>query len=771
MTRIGAMWTCLGLALVGCPGDPTPPEIPDDIFATMGEPVPYATDEQRATFDRGREVAVRQFTAEDGLGPHFNQSSCTGCHERPVPGGSGPRYRNFLLVGEDVEDGPLNFLGVSGIQPQYDLERVRFPTPEGVDVAATRNGIPFFGAGLLAEIPGESILVNEDPDDADGDGISGRANFDQGFVGRFGRKAQTVSVEGFIRGPLFNHLGLTSDPLSDELRARLPVPSASDTGSRSDALTRDDGDVGRSVMAQASAPSEPLTDDDGVPDPELSPQELFDVVSFAMLLAPPAPDPPTDQSEAGRELFAEMGCEGCHVQGLVSPRGLIPLWSDLLLHDMGPELADGIRMGLSTGSEFRTQPLWGVAPVGPYLHDGRADTLDEAIRWHGGEAQASRDAYVAANDDERGRVIAFLESLGGLSMRSEGLIPPNEPPPAPGDLGCAEPGTDMAMFERGRRAFDADFGLGAGLGPGFNGDSCRACHFLGAVGGAGTIDVNVTRQGISDGSAVTNPEGGTMAHRHFATSMRPPIDEASNFFELRQTPQIFGLGLVDRIPEAIILANADPDDLDGDGISGRAHVLPDGRLGRLGWKANVPNLAEFARDGMTNELGISVPDQDGLTFGSSTDDDETPDPEISLEDLEAVTFFMSHLAPPPRERTDPALEDMGEALFDAVGCADCHMTLSLEDGTPVPLYSDLLLHDVYAPGMLGVSDGDASGRELRTAPLWGLRVGAPYMHDGLASTVEDAIARHFSEAEASATAFAALSAEEREAVLAFLMSL
>jgi len=200
-------------------------------------------------------------------------------------------------------------------------------------------------------------------------------------------------------------------------------------------------------------------------------------------------------------------------------------------------------------------------------------------------------------------------------------------------------------------------------------------------------------------------------------------------------------------------------------------VLPDGRVGRLGWKANVPSLAEFARDGMTNELGISVPDQDGLTVGAGTDGDDAPDPEIPLEELEALTFYMSHLAPPPRDRTDPALEDMGEALFDSVGCTGCHMTMALEDGTEVPLYSDLLLHDVFPAGALGVSDTDAMGRELRTAPLWGLRVGAPYMHDGRSATVEDAIARHFSEAEASAMAFAALSAEEREAVLAFLMSL
>ncbi|MCA9609484.1 MAG: hypothetical protein KC619_27975 [Myxococcales bacterium] len=762
---------CATFVMAGCPDPGPPPVIPDDIYAPMGAIAPFATAEQRETFERGRIVAEHDFTIEEGLGPSFNLSSCSGCHERPVTGGSGPRYRNFLLVAEDVPDGPLNFLGVKGIQPQFSVADSRYPTPEGVDISAGRNAIPFFGAGLMAEIPGESILANEDPDDADGDGISGRANFDQGFVGRFGRKSQTVSVEGFIRGPLFNHLGITSNPLSAEFAARLPVPSvASDVGDTREGLT--EGDIGASQMGQAAAPASPLTDDDGIPDPELSEQQLFDLVSFAMLLAAPQPDDPTPQSELGSDLFATMGCEGCHVRTLESPRGLVPLYSDLLLHDMGPELADGIRMGISTGSEFRTQPLWGICAVGPFLHDGRADTMDQAIRMHGGEGQRAADAYAAASDSDRAAVIAFLESLGGLHQRSRGLIPPDAAAPAVGEIGSALPGTDPTAFERGRRVFDGDFELGQGLGPQFNGDSCRACHFLGAVGGAGTIDVDVTRQGVSDGATVMAPSTGTMAHRHSAIpSMRPPLSPDSNFFELRQTPAIFGFGLIDQIPEANIMANEDPDDLDGDGIRGRAHVLPDGRVGRLGWRADVPNLAEFARDGMTNELGVTVPDQAGLTFGRGTDADDVPDPEISLADLEALVFFMEELAPPARARTDAALEDMGEMLFETVGCAGCHHSLDLADGTPVPLYSDLLLHDVMPEGALGIGSGDANGREFRTPPLWGLRFSGPYMHDGRSGTVEHAIARHFTEGAASAAAFAGLSADERAAVLAFLASL
>ena len=203
----------------------------------------------------------------------------------------------------------------------------------------------------------------------------------------------------------------------------------------------------------------------------------------------------------------------------------------------------------------------------------------------------------------------------------------------------------------------------------------------------------------------------------------------------------------------------------------RAHRLSDGRLGRLGWKADVPSLAEVARDAMANELGVSLPVQAGLTFGVTSDSDEIADPEISIEELEALVFYMESLAAPPRTRTDVALEDRGEMIFADVGCADCHSTLALEDGTPVRLYSDLLLHDVYPPGEQGIGSGDASGREMRTAPLWGLATTGPYMHDGLSGTIEDAIARHSSEGATSSAAVGALSAADREALLAFLASL
>ena len=199
-------WLSLGVStaltgtLTGCPNPP--PTVPENIFADLGDVAPYANAVQMDTFTRGHEVALHRYSAEDGLGPHFNLAFCGGCHERPVLGGSAGRYRDFLIVQQRLADGSQSPVGVNGIQPQFDLATLHRSDATGANVISVRNPIPFFGIGVLAELPESSILANEDPDDRNHDGISGRANYDRGFVGRFGRKAQTVSIEGFIRGPL-----------------------------------------------------------------------------------------------------------------------------------------------------------------------------------------------------------------------------------------------------------------------------------------------------------------------------------------------------------------------------------------------------------------------------------------------------------------------------------------------------------------------------------------------------------------------------------------
>lgn len=798
---------CLTLAAVGC-GDNIPRDnhgpIAPGISAPLGEPIPSATPEQLATFERGKEVANRRFALGDGLGPVFNVTFCTACHEKPATGGSAGLYRNFALVGQQL-DGPFFPSNLVQLFDCGDLEtppaeRQQNPPPESVDgalngvlriygydqntsrpdpgtlinIAAGRNPIPFFGVGLLAEIPEAEIRKREDPDDEDGDGISGRVNLEMGFVGRFGRKAQTASIEGFIRGPLFNHLGVTSDPLTDEQRSRLPVDSSEDALARQAMMWLGDSLAER---AQAAAPGTPNCDLDDIPDPEMSPDDLFDLISFSMLLAAPRLEPLDDETRRGLQLFDKAGCDRCHAPRLESPRGPLPVYSDLLLHDMGPDLADFIVQSEASGSEFRTQPLWGIAAVGPYLHDGRAGTIEEAILLHGGEARASRDRFDAYDVDQRAAVVEFLLSLGGRDQASGGLIPPSSAAPADGDYGgpmAGINGTDRRAFEAGRLAFDREFRFADGVGaPRFNGDSCRACHFEPAIGGAGPRGVNVMRHGILDGGTFTAPEVGTILHRVSSevTTVNFPEDGIT-VFEHRQTPSLLGLGLLDALPDSAITANADPDDGDNNGISGRVSMTSDGRVGRFGWKAQVPSLAEFTRDAAGAELGMTMEAQAGLTFGAETDGDAVADPELDLETAGQILEFMQLLAPPPRRApADPTAAAQGEGLFATVGCDGCHIpALQGADG-PVQAYTDMLLHEILPAGSDGIEDTAASVLEFRTAPLWGISTTAPYMHSGEADTLDEAIRLHDGEAAAIRDAYIALTADERAALVAFLETL
>ncbi len=767
------------LAGIGCSSEaawaPHGP-VADGIFAPLGEPLPSADEAQLEAFARGRDVALHRFTLEEGLGPAFNVTFCGACHEKPDFGGAAGLYRNFFIGARRTEDGAFFFAesagNESGVIRMYaysDDYAARPAVPPSTNLIAQRNPIPFFGVGLLAELSDAEILSRADPDDLDGNGISGRANYDRGFVGRFGVKSQTVSIEGFIRGPLMNHLGITSSPLTETQRSALPVDSSSGTlGARfAPELDR------LGAYLQAAAPDGPLFDEDDVVDPELSGEELFDLVSFTMLLAAPEPEPLTDETRLGMRRFDEVGCADCHSPRLEGPRGALPVYSDLLLHDMGPELADGLEMEDAEGYEFRTQPLWGLTAAGPYLHDGRAETIEEAIAWHGGEAAAARDRYLDLDDDDQAALGAFLRSLGGASQRSVGLIPPDTPIAAPGDWGGPVrelTDAEAARFLAGRTVFDADLGFASGVGgPRFNGDSCRACHFEPVVGGAGPRGVNVMRHGLLSGDQFVPPAVGTILHKQTALddSANVPQPEAV-IFEPRQTPHVFGLGLVEGIAEQAILERADPDDLDGDGISGKPSWVDGQRLGRFGWKAQVPSVDEFVRDAVTAELGMTLPPQEGLTFGRVHDNDEVPDPEMALEDAENLAFYLSTLAAPPRTPAeDPSRAAAGEAHFEAVGCADCHVPEL--DG--VPLYSDLLLHDILGEGALGIEEASATMREFRTAPLWGLAQTAPYLHTGAADTLDQAIRAHAGEALGSREAYVALPSGDREALVAFLETL
>jgi CxxC motif-containing protein (DUF1111 family) len=404
----------LASVLTGCGGSSgfVPPPAGPAPLTRLGDPIPGCTPEELAAFERGRLVFERRFTPSEGLGPFYNATSCQSCHSNPVTGGSARLYRNFRL-GVWGTSTPQQTLApfLSPVVPAFGsgalhattttftLEGGRALVPETVGgtpvVAAHRNGLAVFGVGLFEFVADETIVALADPDDLDGDGISGRFNRDLGEIGKFGVKAQSRDIVRFTRAPLQNQMGITTNPFMEVLPRR----------------------HGRQVSAN---PDDPTIDHDPAPDPEISNADLADLVAFMRFLAPPAPRPFDDAAARGEQRFDEIGCTKCHLPSLPSPIGPIRAFTDLLLHDMGPGLADGIRMGVTqpslidpahTGNEFRTQPLWGVSMSGPFLHDGRAATLREAIGFHGGEAAVARDAFFALSPAEQADLIAFLEHL------------------------------------------------------------------------------------------------------------------------------------------------------------------------------------------------------------------------------------------------------------------------------------------------------------------------------------------------------------------------
>ena len=816
-------------SLIGCDEPKASQEEPLALGAlgTPGQPIPNATPEQLATFMRGEAVALKRWRPDEGLGPLINVTFCGACHEKPVFGGGAGHYRDFYIYGESFGGGGFSPLGPrSGVLNTFVVdaeamaaeasgEPIEARDPQGgehptlskretepeASVSALRNPIPFFGIGLLAQVPEEEILALADPDDADGDGVSGRPNYDQGYVGRFGVKAQTVSVENFIRGPLFNHLGITSNPLPAELQAALPVPSVAEDREEvmGEARLEELGmplrvgevSLGAHQLPQAAAPSSPLTDADGAPDPEMSDAELFDLVSWAMLLAAPAPSPLSAEAELGQGVFEAVGCASCHVPSLNSPQGRVPAYTDLLLHDMGEDLADGLVMGLATGSEFRTSPLWGIQTTGPYLHDGRAHTLEEAISAHGGEAEAIARAFEERPTEERAALISFLESLGGEEVLTAGLLPPNTPHPSFGELGgptIALTGEERARWERGRALYDRDVGFSEGLGPVFNGDSCRGCHFEPIFGGAGPIGVSAVRFGYLPEEPPTGeltlmqPEGTNLIRRFAGPHEWPSHSGGGAYFEVRQALSTFGLQALYDVPEEELLALADPDDTDGDGVRGVARRLPGGAFGRFGWRGQLPSPREFVADATGLELGLTTPPELGLRAAVTSDDDEHPDPEMSAEDFNDLSFFVERIAPPPMGTfagegalaevgdTEGWLATEGAAHFEAVGCATCHR-LETWGVLPRPAFTNMLLHDVQAEGFIGVASPNLNPRLFRTPPLWALAGTAPYWHDGRAPTLEAAVLSHHAEAEGSREAYLSLSREERRALLDFLKGL
>lgn len=372
-----------------------------------------------------------------GLGTIYNNSACINCHPRDgrakhptnVNSANGLLMRASIF-GTDDHGGPVPVPGfglqiqnraVSGYAPEaayivtytthtetfadgttvtlrkpdITLSNPYIALPSGV-MLSTRLGTPIFGLGLLEEIPETNITSLQDINDADGDGISGKANFvwnpftNKTELGRFGWKANTASIIVQCAGAYVEDMGITN-----------PI------------FTLESG------HGQSNG---------GVPgtEPEVDMVTLEKVALYCKTLGVPAARNTDKQSvKNGAKLFAQLDCAKCHVPKQVSGNSSVAAlsnqtffpYTDLLLHDMGEGLADNRPDFMASGTEWKTRPLWGIGLTNlvnghtDFLHDGRAKNVEEAILWHGGEAENAKNKYKKLNVKQRSDLLEFINSL------------------------------------------------------------------------------------------------------------------------------------------------------------------------------------------------------------------------------------------------------------------------------------------------------------------------------------------------------------------------
>lgn len=382
--------------------------------------------------------------ASDGLGPLFNARGCQSCHLKDgrghppfegqaenvsmflrlsvADGGGDPTYgtqlQDFAVPGLkaegrmviDYSDLPVT-LGDGSVvtlrAPSYSIADLKYGPLADDIMVSPRIAPPMIGLGLVEKIPAEDLLALADPDDADGDGISGRANWviapetGERTLGRFGWKAGAASVRSQSASAFAGDIGM-STPLVN-------TPHGDCTQNQPECLAMPTGEQARLGVSEA-------------PDP------VLDLVTFysQTLGVPERRDVADPKVLAGKAAFYGAGCASCHTPKFVTSRDaenpalrfqLIWPYADFLLHDMGDGLADHRPEAEADGYEWRTPPLWGIGLTKTvsghnfFLHDGRARDLVEAILWHGGEAQAARDAFAQMSQATRDDLVAFLESL------------------------------------------------------------------------------------------------------------------------------------------------------------------------------------------------------------------------------------------------------------------------------------------------------------------------------------------------------------------------
>jgi CxxC motif-containing protein (DUF1111 family) len=405
-------------------------------------------------------------------------------------------------------------------------------------------------------------------------------------------------------------------------------------------------------------------------------------------------------------------------------------------------------------------------------------------------------------------------------------------------LGDALPGISDEEFQESFDAFVSVESIEDGVGPIFNESACGNCHTEGAIGGAG---VQIERRfGRFDFGRFNDlsERGGSLRQLFTVGAFtglggqrcNVPLEVEPNNAQVRNvgrlTTPLFGLGLVDAMPDSFFINLAASQPASIRGTANRVTILlpnPDDptqsvggtRIGRFGWKAGVPTLVQFSADAYVNEMAITTQScvrgrsildfafeqlPNGVRLPAGCDDRAPPHGVAGIpadaddivgscaggrteiqDDVALFTTFMTFLAPPPVLPLDPRISQQAGAAFARAGCVGCHTNQTFRtpsrtfNGVPANFpfrpFSDFLVHDMGSLGDLIGNDGDsvARTRQMRTAPLWGLRFRTRFLHDGRAATVTDAIRAHSGQAAASARAFfEQLSSSDRQAILTAL---
>ncbi len=429
----------------------------------------------------------------------------------------------------------------------------------------------------------------------------------------------------------------------------------------------------------------------------------------------------------------------------------------------------------------------GVPRPSEVLREADAVSADPANLEHRRARSGRATAHVAA-------LLAVLAL--GLGLAACGKLLTTAP--EPGDLFDAPldglSATELAAFTEGDAQFGRPFSVTEGLGPIFNNVSCASCH---SGDGRGRPENALTR--FSRGTDPAHDIGGPQLQDRAIPGAEAEQLPAGVDRSRRLPPPVFGMGILEAIPEADILANADPTDSNGDGISGRPNwVTPPDFLpahggapvvGRFSRKAQVSSILEQTIAAYHQDIGITtdflaVENTNPLASVATEAADHVADPELPAAAVRSVVAYLRMLAPPTPGADSPA-RDRGRVVFGTIGCVSCHVrsfrtgpsTIPALANRDVALYSDLLLHDMGDGLADGRPDGQADGREWRTTPLWGLRVMRAFLngqafllHDGRARSVAEAIEAHGGEAAAARDAYQALPEADRAALVDFVES-